>query len=44
MPARKGGTYKIARDAITGKFVPMKHAMQKPNTTVVETFKRKKGK
>ena len=42
MATKKGGTYRIARDAITGKFVPMKVAARKPNTTVVETFKRKK--
>lgn len=32
--------YKIGRDAITGRFIPVKAAKKRPNTTVVETIKR----
>jgi hypothetical protein len=35
---------KIGRDAKTGKFIPVKEAKRRPNTTVVETIKKKKGK
>ena len=39
------GTRKIGRDAKTGKFIPVKVAMRRPSTTVVETMKTgKKGK
>lgn len=37
---------KIGRDAKTGRFIPVKVALQRPSTTVVETIKKptKKGK
>jgi len=31
---------KIGRDARTGKFIPVKEAIRRPSTTVVETIKR----
>ncbi len=31
---------KIGREADTGKFIPVKEAQRRPNTTVVETIKR----
>ena len=31
---------KIGRDAITGRFIPVKVAIRRPKTTVVETIKR----
>jgi hypothetical protein len=31
---------KIGRDAKTGEFIPVKDALGRPNTTVVETIKR----
>lgn len=31
---------KIGRDARTGEFIPVKEALRRPNTTVVETIKR----
>lgn len=33
-------SYKIGRDAKTGRFIPVKKAEQNPNTTVVETIKK----
>jgi len=35
-------TMKIGRSAITGQFVPVKVAISRPNTTVVETIKKDK--
>jgi hypothetical protein len=32
-------THKIGRDAITGQFIPVKEAIRRPSTTVVETIK-----
>lgn len=32
-------TVKKARDAETGRFIPMKEAERRPSTTVVETIK-----
>ncbi len=32
-------SHKIGRDAKTGKFIPVKEAIKKPNTTVIETIK-----
>ena len=31
---------KIGRDAKTGKFIPVKIAVQRPKTTVIETIKK----
>ena len=39
---KKQGTFKVGRDAKTGKFIPVKEAEKRPNTTVVETVKKKK--
>lgn len=38
---KKTSTTKIGRDAKTGKFIPVEKAKRRPNTTVVETIKRK---
>lgn len=35
-------TRKVARNAINGRFVKMSYAKINPNTTVVETIKKKK--
>jgi hypothetical protein len=35
---------KIGRDAKNGRFIPVKEAKRRPNTTVVETLPKKKGK
>jgi len=35
-------TRKIARSAINGRFVKKNYAKKHPNTTVIETVKRKK--
>jgi hypothetical protein len=34
--------FKIGRDARTGEFLPVKKAIQRPNTTTVETIVVKK--
>ena len=39
--AKKKGTVKVARSAITGRFVTKRYASKHPKTTVVET---KRGK
>jgi hypothetical protein len=39
MPNRGIKTIRIARDAETGQFIPMKEAQRRPRTTVVETVK-----
>ena len=44
MASKKGGERKIGRDAKTGRFIPVKEAVRRPTTTVVETIKPKKGK
>jgi hypothetical protein len=36
----KSKTVKIGRDAKTGHFIPVKEAIKKPNTSVVETIKK----
>lgn len=35
-------TFKIGRDARTGKFIPVKEAQRRPTRTVVETIKKPK--
>lgn len=35
---------KIGRDAGNGQFIPVKVAVQRPNTSVVETIKKPSGK
>jgi hypothetical protein len=42
MAQKKGSTFKVGRDAKTGKFIPVKQANKRPNTTVVETIKKPK--
>jgi hypothetical protein len=37
-------TRKIGRDAKTGEFIPVKEAIRRPTTTVVETIKVGKPK
>lgn len=32
--------YKIGRDARTGVFIPVREAIRRPSTTVVETIKK----
>lgn len=34
-------TYKVGRSAITGRFMTVKGARQRPRTSVVETMKKK---
>jgi hypothetical protein len=34
-------TIKIGRDAGSGKFIPVKEAIKRPKTTVIETIKKK---
>ena len=38
--AKKTGTRKIGRSAITGKFVKKSHVKKHPRTTVTETIKK----
>ena len=33
---------KIGRSAVSGRFIPVKVAIQRPNTSVVETIKKSK--
>ena len=35
----KKRTFKVGRDAGSGKFIPVKEAERRPKTTVVETIK-----
>lgn len=38
----KKKTYKVGRDAKTGKFITVKEAQRRKKTAIVETIKRKK--
>jgi hypothetical protein len=40
MAKSNGGSFKIGRSAVSGKFIPVKVARQHPRTTEVETIKR----
>lgn len=42
--AKKGSSFKIGRSAKSGKFIPVKVAKSRPNTSVVETIKKSKKK
>lgn len=42
--ANKAKPIKIGRDAKTGQFIPVKEAIGRPSTTVVETIKPTKKK
>ena len=47
MAKGRGNGNKIGRDAKTGRFIPVKEAERRPNTTVVERIRKsspKKGK
>lgn len=33
-------TYRVGRDAITGKFIPVAEAERRPETTVIVTIRR----
>lgn len=35
-----GKSIKIGRDAKNGQFIPVREAIKRPNTTVVETIKK----
>lgn len=41
MAKKKGGTYKVGRDAKTGTFIPVKTAQRRKATAVVETMEKK---
>jgi len=36
----KTHSFKVGRDAKTGEFIPVKDAVRRPSTTVVETIKK----
>jgi len=40
--AKKGSTFKVGRDAGTGRFIPVKEAERRKKTATVETIKKKK--
>lgn len=40
--SKKSKTYKVGRDAGTGKFMPVKAAQKKKKTAIVETMRKKK--
>lgn len=40
--AKKSSTFKVGRDAVTGRFIKVKKAERRPKTTVVETIKKRK--
>ena len=42
MAKKIGTTFKVGRDAKTGRFIPVKTAQKRKRTAVVETMKRKK--
>lgn len=44
MGLKKSKTFKVGRDAKTGKFIPVKEAERRKSTAVVETMKIKKKK
>ncbi len=41
MGKKKATTFKVGRDASTGKFIPVKQAQRRKKTAVVETIRRK---
>ncbi len=43
MAEKKSTTYKVGRDAGTGRFIPVKVAKRRKKTAVVETVKKKSG-
>ena len=45
MAKKADSTHQVGRDARTGQFIPVREAIRRPSTTVVETVKNsKKGK
>ena len=42
MANKKSKTYKVGRDAKTGKFIPVETAKRRKSTAIVETMKKKK--
>jgi hypothetical protein len=42
MTGKKPKSQKIGRDAKTGQFIPVAKAKKRPNTTVIETIKKRK--
>lgn len=42
MAKKSGGTFKVGRSAKTGRFITVKAARQRKNTSVVETIKKRK--
>ena len=41
--SKKSSTTKIGRDARTGEFIPVKEAIRRPKTTVIETIPKGGG-
>ena len=39
--AKRAKSYKVGRDAETGRYIPVKEAERRKKTAVVETVKRK---
>jgi len=39
---RKSGTFKVGRDAGTGRFITVKKAQRRKKTAVVETIRKRK--
>lgn len=44
MATKKTTTRKIGRDARTGRYIPVKEALRRPSTTIVETRPTKRRK
>jgi len=42
MAKKKETTFKVGRDAATGRFIPVKEAERRKKTAVVETITKKK--
>jgi hypothetical protein len=40
MASKRGGVYKRARCAITGRFITLAEAKRRPKTTIIETVRR----
>jgi hypothetical protein len=40
--SRKKSTFKVGRDAGTGRFIKVDEAKKRPSTTVIETIKKRK--
>jgi hypothetical protein len=42
MSKKTNSSYKVGRDAKTGRFIPVSEAQRRKNTAVVETIKKRK--